>query len=232
MIDIRFPNITAATAEGQMAQMQSYMHQLVQQLNWALNTINNAEEGNASSVVIADGGDSPISDAEVAQETFNSIKALIIKSADIVSAYETSIKESFDGEYVSISDFGTYKQDTNLSIETNSKEINEIFSNIETIGEDIKVTNAYIQRGLLGYDKNGNAVYGLAVGETDANGAYKKYAWFTANKLSFFDGGGNEVAYISSNTLYITDAVFLGKVQFGGYKADTTDGLAFTWIGG
>lgn len=231
-IDLRFPNITSATPEGQMAEMQSYMHQLVQQLNWALNTIDNAKEGNTSSVVIADGGDTSMSDAEVAQETFNSIKALIIKSADIVSAYETTLKESFDGEYVAVSDFGAYKQDTSLSIETNSKDITEIFNNIQIIGEDIKETNAYIQRGLLGYDKNGNAVYGLAVGETDENGSYKKYAWFTANKLSFFDGGGNEVAYISSNTLYITDAVFLGKVQFGGYNADTSDGLAFTWIGG
>ena len=51
-IDIRFPNITAPTAEGQMAQMQSYMHQLVQQLNWALNTIGDAQSGNTSNVVI------------------------------------------------------------------------------------------------------------------------------------------------------------------------------------
>lgn len=228
-IDLRFPNITSTTAEGQMAEMQSYMHQLVQQLNWALNTIDDARAGNNSSVVINNGGG--IS-AEEAEDTFNSIKSLIIKSADIVKAYETTLKENFDGEYVAISDFGTYKQDTNLSIETNSKNINEAFTNIQVIGDDIRETNAYIQRGLLGYDKNGDAVHGISVGETDANGSYKKYAWFTANKLSFFDGGGNEVAYISSNTLYITDAVFLGKVQFGGYKADTSDGLAFTWIGG
>jgi hypothetical protein len=226
-IDLRFPNITSTTAEGQMAEMQSYMHQLVQQLNWALNTIDDARAGNNSSVVINNGGG--IS-AEEAEDTFNSIKSLIIKSADIVKAYETTLKENFDGEYVAVSDFGTYKQDTNLSIETNSKNINEAFTNIQVIGDDIRETNAYIKRGYLG-DVEGKPVYGIGVGETDANGSYKKYAWFTADKLSFFDGGGYEVAFISSNTLYITDAVFIGKVQFGGYKADTTCGLAFTWVG-
>ena len=83
-IDIRFPNITATTAEGQMAQMQSYMHQLVQQLNWALNTIGDAQNGNMSNVV-TNGSEKDIS-SEEAEDTFNSIKALIIKSADIVKA--------------------------------------------------------------------------------------------------------------------------------------------------
>ena len=51
-VDIRLPNITAATAEGQMAEMQSYMYQLVQQLNWALNTIGEAQNGNTANIVI------------------------------------------------------------------------------------------------------------------------------------------------------------------------------------
>ena len=92
---------------------------------------------------------------------------------------------------------------------------------------------------MLGYDENGNAVYGVAVGQT-TDGTYNKYAWFTSEKLSFFDSQGNEVAYIGSGSandkdtkcLYILGkAVFLGEIQMGGYKVDTSDGLAFTWIG-
>ena len=230
-IDIRFPNITATTTEGQMSQMQSYMHQLVEQLNWALATVDSAIGGNTSSVVMTQQSGSK-SKEEEAVDTFNSIKALIIKSADIVTAYEESIKESFKGEYVAVSDFGTYTEQTNLSIETNSKGISELYTNVQSIDGDVRETNAYIKRGLLGYDDNGNAVHGISVGETNEDGEYKKYAWFTAGKLSFFDGSGYEVAYISSNRLYIKDATFLGTVQFGKYKMDTSDGLAFTWIGG
>ena len=229
-IDIRFPNITATDTEGKMSQMQSYMHQLVEQLNWALSTVDNAIQGNTANVAMT--SQKAQNSEEEAVNTFNSIKALIIKSADIVQAYEETIREELKGEYVAVSDFGTYTQETNLAIEKSSTRIEEVYTNVQTIGEDVKTTNAYIKRGYLGDDKQGNAVYGIAVGETNEDGEYKQYAWFTSSKLSFFDGGGNEVAYISKNRLYITDATFLGTVQFGGYKADTSDGLAFTWIGG
>ena len=229
-IDIRLPNITATDTEGKMSQIQSYMHQLVEQLNWALATVDNAIQGNTANVVMA--SQKAQNSEEDAVDTFNSIKALIIKSADIVTAYEESIKESFKGEYVAVSDFGTYTQSTNLAIEKNSKGVDELYSNVQTIGSEVRETNAYIRRGYLGDDTSGNAVYGIAVGETNEDGEYRKYAWFTAGRLSFFDGLGNEVAYISSKRLYITDATFLGTVQFGSYKADTSDGLAFTWIGG
>lgn len=239
-IDIRFPNITAATADGKMAQMQSYMHQLVQQLNWALNTVSEAEKGNTANVIIA-AKDSIL--PEDAADTFNSIKALIIKSADIVKAYEETIKTDFNGEYFAGSDFGTYLSETKASIEQNSQGVQENYRNVQTLktdfDENVKDTEAYIRRGLLGYDENGNAVYGVAVGQT-TDGTYNKYAWFTSEKLSFFDSQGNEVAYIGSGSvndkdtkcLYILGkAVFLGEIQMGGYKVDTSDGLAFTWIG-
>ena len=242
-IDIRFPNINAPTTEGQMAQMQSYMHQLVEQLNWALNTVGDAQNGNTSNIVI----EKPSKDIspEEAEDTFNSIKALIIKSADIVRAYEQTMRTEYKGEYVAVSDFGTYMEDTDRVIEENSKYTNEVYTNIQTITNengggrldnletDVKETNAYIKRGYLGYlERLKKDVYGVAVGQTDDNGAYSHYAWFIAEGLCLFDENGNEVAYISQNKLHITDAVFLGTVQFGGYIADTTDGLAFNWVGG
>ena len=220
-IDIRLPNINAPTTEGQMAQMQSYMHQLVEQLNWAFSTVSNAQSGNTSNIVL-DEQSKEISPEE-AENTFNSIKALI--------------KTEYNGEYVAVSDFGTYMADTNRVIEENSQYTNEQFTKVETVIDglesDVKESNAYIKRGLLGYHTRlKKDVYGVAVGETDDNGAYKKYAWFISDGLCLFDENGNEKAYISQNKLYITDAVFLGAAQFGGYNADTIDGLAFTWVGG
>ena len=235
-VNLRLPNITADTEQGQLSQIKGYMYQLVQELNWALETIESASSGDKSAAVEIEGKNEPLSPEE-AENTFNSIKALIIKSADIVNAYETTMKTSFDGEYVAISDFGTYQEKTSLLIEENSKGITEVFTNIQNITNpdgtgSLDELNACIKRGLIGYDKNGNEVYGISIGESDENGKFKNYAWFTADKLSFFDENGNEVAYISKRRLYITDAIFLGVIQFGGYRMDTADGIAFTWIGG
>lgn len=44
MMNIRYPNITGKTPEEQLAQMRSYLHQLVDQLNWALSTLESKKE--------------------------------------------------------------------------------------------------------------------------------------------------------------------------------------------
>lgn len=240
-IDIRFPNITASTDAGKLQQMQSYMYQLVEQLNWALNTVESAQGGNTSAVVYQQ---KKPATAQEAEDTFNSIKSLIIKSADIVKAYEDTILTSFNGKYFADSDFGTYLEETKKVVNENSEGVTEYYTNIQTISgrlkgveNEVKVTNAYIKRGLLP-----NGEYGIEVGETSSkDGIFHHYARFTSKKLSFHDINGNEVAYIGAGTadksdtncLYVTGkAVFLGEIQLGGYKTDTSDGLAFTWIGG
>ena len=237
-IDIRLPNITATDTDGKLSQMQSYMHQLVEQLNWALATVDNAISGNTSNVVMA--SNSASKSDEEAIDTFNSIKALIIKSADIVTAYEETMREDFNGEYVAVSEFGTFKEETNRTIEDNSRYTKDEFTKVQTITtgleSELKKTEAYIKRGELYVDENGNTIYGVEVGQTDANDVFSHYARFTAKRLSFFDEYGNEVAYIGSteksgSKLYINTAHFLGNVQMGGYIADTSDGIAFLWGG-
>ena len=235
--NFRIPNLTATNTQDQIKQVHSYLFQVVEQLNWALNTIGDAQSGNTSNVVINNASEE-ITPKE-AENTFNSIKALIIKSADIVKAYEETIKQDFNGEYFADSDFGTYLEQTSTSISTNSKRTEEVYTNVQTITDkvdviekDIRTTNAYINRGLLGYDNNGNPIHGVEVGATTEDGAYLRYAQFTADRLSFFDKYDTEVAYIGNGCLYILGTSrFIGDVFFGGYKADTSDGLAFVWVG-
>ena len=242
-IDLRYPNIQGKTEAEQLVQVKSYLHQLVEQLNWALKTVESAQGGNTSNVVYQQ---REPSSAQEAQDTFNSIKALIIKSADIVMAYEDTILSDFNGKYFADSDFGTYLEETSRAVEENSKGVTETFKNIQTITgrvegvEDaVRTTNAYINRGHLYYDENGKSVVGIEIGET-SDGIFRQYARFTSEKLSFHDVNGNEIAYIGAGTankddakcLYVRGkAVFLGEIQLGGYKTDTSDGLAFTWIG-
>ena len=239
-IDLRYPNITGKTEAEQMVQVRSYLHQLVEQLNWALNTAEAYQSGNTSAAVVYNKGkDETPQDAE---DTFNSIKALIIKSADIVKAYEETILTNFNGKYFADSDFGTYLEETSREIEENSKGVTETYERVETIDsrvegveDEVRTTNAYIQRGLLS-----NGEYGIEIGETSEDGIFRQYARFTSEKLSFHDVNGKEVAYIGAGDrdkndtqcLYVTGkAVFQGEILFRGYKMDTSDGLAFTWVG-
>jgi hypothetical protein len=235
--NITLPKITATNPSDQVKQLHSYLFRVTEQLNWAFNTLESSSGGNVSPAIKVEQG-TELSEKDV-ENTFNSIKSLIIKSADIVKAYEETIFEDFNGKYFADSDFGTYLEETSRSVEENSKGVYEVYTNVQMIEgkvdgieDDVRTTNAYIKRGLLGYDDSGNAVYGIAVGETDEKGVYKRYAWFTADKLTFFDENDSPVAYIGAGCLYIVGkSVFLGEIQLGGYKIDTSDGVAFTWIG-
>ena len=235
--NITLPKITATNPSDQVKQLHSYLFQMTEQLNWALSTIETSNGGNVSPAIKVEQG-TEVSEKD-AESTFNSIKSLIIKSADIVQAYEETIMKDFNGTYFADSDFGTYLRETNRVIEENSDGVTDVFTNVQKISgkvdgieDDVKTTNAYIKRGLLGYDDNGNAIYGVEVGETNEEGAFSKYARFKSDRLSFYDANGTEVAYIGAGCLYIVGkSVFLGELQLGGYKIDTSDGVAFTWIG-
>ena len=96
-MDIRLPNINASTEEGQLMQIKSYLYQFAEQLKYAISTL---EAGGATSGE-ADRQEISASPAETATpgSTFNSIKSLIIKSADIVNAYYEEINRRLEGEY-------------------------------------------------------------------------------------------------------------------------------------
>ena len=238
--DIKLPNISAATDRGQLEQIRSYLYQLAEQLKWALNSIEvggtNVLQQNQKS-----NGNKP-SDAE-AQATFNSIKALIIKSADIVNAYYEAINARLKGLYVAQSDFGTYTEATDAKIEASSKDIAQHYTDIQQILSDIEgfeskliEVNAHIKSGLLYYGDDGAPVYGLEIGqrtEIDGVETFNKYARFTSEKLSFYDSNDNEVAYISDKKLYITHVEITGSFTFGGFVDKvTTGGVITRWVGG
>lgn len=239
--DIRFPNITAADNAGKLIQLQSYLHQLVQQLNFALSEVDNKV---VSVVETAQSATPQISAEEKAHSTFSSIKSLIIKSADIVNSYYEEISKKLEGIYVAKSDFGEYEEATKALISANSEAIEQRYTNLQKIITELDVrvseitTNAYIRSGLLGYyesgENEGAPIYGIEVGQTteqDGETTFDKFARFTADRLSFYDANDYEVAYVSDYKLVITNAEIKGTLKLGGYELDTTDGIAFNWVG-
>lgn len=221
-IDIRLPNITARDEAGQLLQIRSYLHQMVEQLNWALGSI----ETKSSEAVVeakakaAEANDDPVT-------TFNGIKALIIKSADIVTAYYEEINRRLEGLYVAESDFGVYKEETAQTIRETSSEVTRAFTNIQTISDTVDGINeslvgvhATIKAGILYYDDEGIPVYGIEVGqktEKDGVEVFDAFARFTAARLSFYDENGNEVAYVSNNKLFINQVEVLVSYKISGF---------------
>ena len=238
-MDIRLPNINASTEEGQLMQIKSYLYQFAEQLKYAISTL---EAGSTTSGE-ADRQAISVSPAETATpgSTFNSIKSLIIKSADIVNAYYEEINRRLEGEYVAQSEFGTFSEQTSQTISENSTAIEQVFNNIQQITsalEEVKHTlievNAYMKSGLLAYDDNGVPIYGLEVGQrntVDGEEVFNKYARFTANRLSFYDQNDSEVAYMSDYKFYITNGEITGTLKLGAFLIDTRTGFKLKYEG-
>lgn len=137
--DISLPKITATSTTEQIKELQSYIYQMVGELNWALNTIDTSSSENNYIIEGVNGVIKELNDnvdkkdGESPLETFNRIKALIIKSADIVNAYEEKFKVDLSGYFVADSDYGTFKETTESYLELSDKKLGVGFSKVESI---------------------------------------------------------------------------------------------------
>lgn len=114
--------------------MYSYLYQTVQQLNWAMEQL---QQTPAQEVVygmaVSAGNAEQSGPAPVSEETFRQLKGLIIKSADIVNAYYETIRTKLQGQYAAQSEFGSFVRDTELSLEANGEGIAQNFTSIQSL---------------------------------------------------------------------------------------------------
>ena len=147
MVNLRLPNIKGSTERERLEATQSYLYQLVEQLQFALNTI---ESTTANSAPI----EQPIALSRVVtnvpavmslseeQATFQAIKPYIIKSADIVNAYYETISKRLENVYVAQSDFGTFAEKTSQEINETATDTTQKFNNLQAViaNTDVKVS--------------------------------------------------------------------------------------------
>lgn len=238
MVDIRLPNITGKTDTEQLSQIKSYLYQFASQLQWALSSV---ETNSSSNVEMVQTSSGTAKKQEDPTSNFNELKALIIKSSDIVEAYYHTIDNLLktSGDYTAHSEFGTFREETDLWISATDKKINQNVTDFQAIyDEDGNIRtelliNGCIHTGIVDYDTDsGEAIVGIQVGQTTTkNGkeVFNQFARFTANKLSFYDNNGIEVAYISDTKLHITNAEISGSLKLGKFVLDTSNGLALRW---
>ena len=241
-LDLRLPNITASTEREQLSQIKSYLYQLASQLQWALNTV---DPSSSSTKVVTQAPRNAIAKAKEddIEVTFDSLKPLIIKSAEIVDAYYEEINQRLSGVYVAESEFGTFTEQTNQSISQTSTAIQQNFENIQSIQTDIEnlnfalaESNAYLRSGLLD-NEGGIPVYGLEVGQrntVDGEEVFNKFARFTSDRLSFYDQNDTEVAYVSDYKLFIRNVEVTSSYKIGGFQDIVSEdgGIVTKWVGG
>lgn len=147
--------------------------------------------------------------------------------------------------YTEKSEFNTFKQSTEGNIEVNSQAITQQYTEIKSVEETVKsidgqvkdvtakvtATEGYIKTGKIAEDENQNPIYGVEVGQTTDDLKFSAFARFTAGKLSFYDGNGNEISYFSGQKLHIKEAVVLSAMNLGGYEMSTKKGITIRWAG-
>ena len=237
MIDIRLPNITATDEAGQLSQMRSYMYQFAEQLQWALTTLEKGIGAEEVELKNALGEAVEKTEEAKAQDTFNSIKDLIIKSADIVNAYYDEINDliNLSGEYVASSEYGEYKKETNNRIDATDRYIEQNLYTKETIDGMVRENKGYIRYGAVGSSIDGedSTATGIEMGDyTSLNEMeHSRFARYTSKGVELFDGSTSTqpVAIISKYKITIMSAEFKGYVRLGQYRVDLSNGIAFKW---
>lgn len=237
------PAYPSGTVEQQVLQQYSYLFQMAQQLNLALE----AAESSRTAAVQATGKSRA---AQGTEQEYQNLKSLIIKTADTVQRRMDQLSARLEGEYVASSEFGSYVEKLSAYIEAHPDALMQYYSFCSDLQEDVDAVDAafgsykagtegYIRTGVVYYE-GALPVYGVAVGqnltttlvdgvETVAQNDFR--ATFTAKRLSFWQDS-TEVAYVSDNRLYIRDITVLDSVTLGGWKLASENGLAFQWIGG
>ena len=257
MTDIRLPNISAsADASTQMAQMRSYLYQMVEQLNWALSALDSGGTASlpvqtASLPVQTVGKAEPATSDETDQRMAN-LRDLIIKSAESVQME----LDAMSSTYVARSDFGTYREDIDQRITANSTKIEQQFafaSEIQANTNRVEVDFAayktdvegYIRQGIVGYDGT-IPIIGIAIGQDirttgtsvetergvfDVIDKRSNMSVWTTEKLSFYIGG-QEAAYFSNGRLTVAQIATDRITGSGKWDVNFTNGVKFKWMGG
>ena len=242
-VDLRQPLIQGSDKE-QLAQIKSYLFQLREQLQWAFENVESAEGGQNNTTVVKQIVSTPTGTQDP-QETFASIKNLIIKSADIIDAYS----EEFNERFVSISkyqsEFGKFKTDAEASILANANNITveqkriDKISNVYQDNQDdalVVKSSGFIKTGFLGEGKDGNERYGVEIGqlvEADGKPQLKGSARFVTTGIEFDDENGTTSAWLTRNRLHANEVEAVKKQIMGGFvdEVDENGDVTTRWVG-
>lgn len=240
-MNIPLPQQLRGSEREQLEGMKTYLYQLAQDLQFALGAVEKQIITVQDTAANAERTLRSVSESQTPKAQFSGLKALIIKSADIVNVYYEEINRRLSGLYVAQSDFGTYRQETQQEITENAQGITRAFSDMQAIGDTlaqvqaaVTQVNAWIKTGKLGEDENSVPIYGVEIGQqTEEDGlvVFRKFARLLSDRLSFFDQNGVEVSFIGDETMHITRAE-ISSLTAGNASAEQFRMGEYLWFTG
>lgn len=231
---IKLPGSPSGTPEQQLQQMYSFLYQMAQTMNVNLKEIGNAaltdeetELMNRITAAIDSTGKAPELTYSYAEA--ESLKSLIIKTAQFVKDEADNIRAVLFGEESAEGQYGNWKRKKGLRVDVTPDGVKQTYSYAEIVQGlktfEINAKN-YIKTGFL-RTENLLPVYGVAIGKdvvtfaedgTETYNDSNKVAELTADALSFYQGGnivakytgnklsfyigGSEIFYIQSGKIY------------------------------
>ena len=246
------PACPAGSLQQQVMQQYSYLFQMAQQLNLALEQLDQTESGTARTGTPSGGA----AGTRRADGQYQKLRSMIVKTADQVKRSTEELTARLQEEYVAVSDFGTYLEKTSQEIEEDPTKITRYFKFAADIQADVDKVDAdfsayktdvqgYIRQGIVDYD-GVTPIIGIAIGqdirttqtgvETE-QGVYdvidksSNMSVWTTEKLSFYIGG-QETAYFSNGKLTVAQIAADRITGAGGWDVSFTGGVKFKWIGG
>jgi len=232
--------------EQQLLAMRDYLVRLAQSL----------EQVGGSDVAIS----AAKSAAKAAQEqtaqqvrsTANSLKALIIKTADEITEYTDSRVETFESLYVAKSDYGNYYNQIETQVEQTARNTVETYHYTEAIGElnaYLTDLNGQIRRGVIEDPETHEVHLGIAIseqlsftGQTQTEGGLTYYelapgqtlGLYTSTGWQFWINGVRRGWFSSEDSmLHVSNIVVENRLQLGTeWEIVSVNGFGLRYIGG
>lgn len=221
---IDVPPTLQGDEKAQLQQVWSYLYQLSEAINNNLDGIGGNEltdsERQTMQMILSAGDKAPeLSEMET-------LKSLIIKTADFVQTSLQEYRMSLLGETVASGKFGRYVRSTGLDVAVTPEGITQNYSFQEIIqGLKVYEINAknYIKTGLL-RTVSSIPVYGVAIGKdvvtfsedgTETYNDGNKVAELTADELSFWQNGVKVAGYTGTRISFYYNNAEVMYIQNG-----------------
>ena len=178
------------TAESGIDKLRSYLMQMTDQLEYALNNIE------TSNFTLDTQNKMVTKPKEYTEQSVDQaiavLKDMIVKNAEVIESHMEEISQELHGDYTALSsEFGEYKQESTAQITANAENITQQYTTIQTIQGDvsnlgsdvsdlsnnkadasdvasqdawISRTDSYVKTGILYYEGL-QAIMGIALGQ-------------------------------------------------------------------
>ena len=173
---LALPMAPAGSVQEQVTQQYAYLVQMAQQLNLALGQLEalGGGVGEASARRQANGRLGTAA-SETADGQYETLRSMILKTADQVQKTTAALTAKLEEEYVASSDFGSYVAKLSAQLEAAPEAVTQYYSFFSDLQANVEKVDAafahykldtegYIRTGIVYYD-GAAPVYGVAVGQ-------------------------------------------------------------------